>query len=285
MADAAETLDTQHLESPAGPAGRADPVCIAVTGASGGVGKTSLVTHLAVGLLNMGVTVGVADLDVRDRGLTSWLTRRRARGDGGLVMPAAPNIDFPRGGIDVERREADRWPDVHGALMAACDVVLVDTPTGAGALTNDVIRGCDTVLSLVGYNDPDLERLFEPGPNGEGRRPSAYSKQVWEARRRRSRLGEFGPDWLICPARRMSMPAGDHERIDGGFVRAERLLGGRLGPTFSEWPSVRAAFGQGLTALDPHFAAENSGDGVRGELRAFIVALRAAGLAGAALAI
>lgn len=258
-------------------------VCVAVTGASGGVGKTTLVAHLAVALLKLGVTVGVADLDVRDRGLTSWIARRRALGDRGLVMPAFPDIEYVRGGIDVERREADRWPDVRGALMEACDVVLVDTQAGVTALNGDVMRACDQVISLVGYNDPDLERLFEPGGNGEGRRPSAYSKMVWEARRRRSRLGHIGPDWLLCPARRMSMPACDHDRIDAGFERAERALGARLGPSFCERPDVRAAFGQGLAAVDTAFAEGPLAAGLREDLRGFMIALRPPQLSGIAL--
>lgn len=279
MADAATALPSLSGRDPR------TPICVAITGASGGVGKTTLLAHLTVALLKLGVTVGVADLDVRDRGLTSWITRRRARNDAGVVMPAFPEIDYPRGGIDVERREADRWPDVRAALLEACDVVLVDTQAGASALAGDVLRGCDTVISLVGYNDPDIERLFQHGPNGEGRRPSAYSKMVWEARRRRSRLGLVGPDWLLCPARRMSMPASDHDRIDTAFERAERLLGARIGPCFAERPTVRAAFGQGLTALDHDYVDAPLSDGLRDELRGFMIALRPPGLSGAALAI
>ncbi len=258
--------------------------CIVVSSPSGGVGKTTLVTHLAVALLKLGVTVGVADLDVRDRGLSSWIARRRARGED-LVMPAFPELDAGRGGVEVERREFDRWPDVRAALLGACDVVLIDTPAGATPLTGEAMRGSDTIISLIGYNESDLDRLFDGSFLAGSSRPSAYSKLVWEARRRRAQLNQVGPAWFISPARQVDMADADHLRIDQAFVRAERLVGARLGPSFVERPTVRAAFGQGLTALDDPFTHAPMADGLRDELREFLVSVKAPGLAGAALAL
>ncbi len=278
MAELAHTLPPSLRERPPG------ALTVAITAPSGGVGKTTLTTHLAVGLLKMGVNVGVADLDVRDRGLTAWLAHRRARHDEGLVMPAIPETDATRGGVEVERREIDRWPDVRAALVEACDVVLIDTQAGATASTNEAIRSADVIFSLVSFATSDVERLFQVSEGEEPKRPSAYSRLVWEARRRQARLDLPAPDWLICPARKAD-GAADNDLIEAGFQRAVRLLGARLGPTFLESPTVRAAFGRGLTALDEDFVDAPMASAIADDVRSFIVALRARNLAGAALSI
>ena len=49
---------------------------IVVGNEKGGAGKSTVAMHLCVGLLRMGMTVGVMDLDVRQRSLARYIENR-----------------------------------------------------------------------------------------------------------------------------------------------------------------------------------------------------------------
>jgi chromosome partitioning protein len=49
---------------------------IVVGNEKGGAGKSTVAMHLSIGLLRMGMTVGIMDLDVRQRSLARYLENR-----------------------------------------------------------------------------------------------------------------------------------------------------------------------------------------------------------------
>lgn len=257
---------------------------IVAGGPAAGVGKTALVSHMAVALSRMGVTVGVIDLDVRTRALARWLARRSAAAEGAdreLVLPAAPlqPLDAARDIARAEAEEADQLDRVIAALHQACDVVLIDAPAGWGALAAAAHARADLAIGVVIDAADGLAALFDIDEDASpSERPSLYGKMVWDAKRKRAGHGA-GFEWLIARARGLG-PA--DAALEQGFARAATLLGARVGPRTRERAAWREGRQAGLTALDLPRSAET--EAVAQETRDLIIVAKLPALEGASLA-
>src|SRR5689334_10524253 len=82
---------------------------IVIGNEKGGAGKSTVAMHLCVGLLRMGMTVGVMDLDVRQRSLARYIENRSRwiRNTGApLPMPEMVRIDASQA-RDLDAAEAE----------------------------------------------------------------------------------------------------------------------------------------------------------------------------------
>ncbi|MCG8441428.1 MAG: division plane positioning ATPase MipZ [Caulobacterales bacterium] len=260
---------------------------VVVSGPRGGAGRTSLVAHLAVAMLNLGREAGVMDLDLRHRGLTRWLSQRARRAreaDATLVLPAAPIDWLPATASDPAREEQDaleRWSEVLASMGGVCDIALVDAPSGGGALSRRVHESADLVISLVAESAADLDLMFEADEHGErSARPGSYARMVWEARRKRSQRGAPPFAWVLARGRAL---AEGREMFDAPFDEAARLLGVRPGPRLRERALWRQGMEAGMTVLDPGAASRDGREQVAGELRRFMIVAKIPGLEGAEL--
>jgi chromosome partitioning protein len=257
---------------------RAGSCVVALSAPKDGAGRTTLAAHLAVAALHNGLTAGVVDLDVRDRGLTRWLRRREQTGVDRpeLVMPAAVSGDP----LDADA-ELARWPSLATAMRSACALVVVDLPAGADALAREGVTRADRVITLVADAACEVDRLLDVDVAGrDSGRPSAYAKMIWQERLDRARAGGGALDWRILRARRLAAdPA-----ADARFEEAERRLGAYFAPAIPDDPSWREGFDRGLTAFDLDRASARETPAARA-LRDLLIALRLPGLEGARLAL
>ncbi len=252
-----------------------------------GAGRTSLVANLAVALSRGSLRVGVLDMDVGAHDLSVWLARRRARlaQEPDLVMPAglvsAPRWTQDR--VNAERDELARWDATLAAMSAACDVLLIDAPSGGGSLVRRIHESADVVVTLVTQGDAGFDSLFEPGEDGLATaRPSSYVRSVWEARRRRGARSTPAFAWRLTPTRGLDRDAPAHRlRAE----QAERLVGASSGPVMSERACVRRGLDAGLTVFDapPVEGSDETPDyeSYCAELRMLAIVLQLSGLEGA----
>lgn len=270
-------------------ASRSRPARVLVFGGPrDGAGRTTLVTHLAVALLRMGRATGVVDLNLADRSLSRWLARRRTQGEG-LVMPAAPTPSASasppaREALHAEAAEIARLAAVLAALGETCDAILIDAPSGGGALAAAAHAHAGGAIAVVADGAQDLLQLFEIDEDGrETGRPGAYGRAVWEERRKRGLRHEAPLDWMLVRSRVLARDPARGRALDEEFARAERLLGARRGPRLWERPGWRLGGEDGLTALDPPLLASAEAQDMAQDLRDLVIALKLPGLEGVAL--
>lgn len=249
---------------------------VALSAPKDGAGRTTLAAHLAVAALRNGLTAGVVDLDVRDRGLTRWLRRRELAAErrGDLVMPAAISGEplDPAG-------ELARWPALAEAMRRTCALIVVDLPAGAEPLARGAVARADRVVTVVADAASEVDRLVDVDASGRDvGRPSAYAKMIWNERLERARANAGLLEWRVLRARRL----GPDAAADARFEEAERRLGFYPAPSLADDPAWREGFAEGLTALDLDRAAARTSPAATA-LRDLLIALRLPGLEGARL--
>jgi chromosome partitioning protein len=106
---------------------------IAISINKGGVGKTTVVKHLATAAVSAGLNVLILDMDTQQN-VTSW-SKRRNRREGVSVQPAVRFIT-----------EGELQETLERARVAQCDLVLIDTPPGRSAEAPAAVEASDWVL-------------------------------------------------------------------------------------------------------------------------------------------
>ncbi len=137
-------LGTKPQERPAPKRPEGVKAVIAVASGKGGVGKSTVSAHLALGLTARGLKVGLLDLDIHGPSLpVLFPSDERLQGDQGQVLPAeVAGLKLVSLGYMVDERQAVAWrgPMVMNAARqliddvrwGELDVLLVDTPPGTG---------------------------------------------------------------------------------------------------------------------------------------------------------
>ncbi|KTG07842.1 hypothetical protein AUR64_02085 [Haloprofundus marisrubri] len=159
---------------------------IAITNQKGGVGKTTITAHLAVGLANRGHRVLAIDLDpqgylTRHFGLKEELYRgeidnialhltNSGHGDPtDLIVTTDEDIDLVPSNYDMRgvadalsnaRNRERRLQNVISALPGGSyDYVLVDSPPNLGVLTDNAILASRRLLIPIQAEDSSLDAL------------------------------------------------------------------------------------------------------------------------------
>lgn len=158
---------------------------IAVTNQKGGVGKTTITAHLAVGLANRGHRVLAFDLDpqgylTRHFGLKEELYREEIDNialhltDSGygdpadLIVETDEDVDLVPSNYDMRgvadalsnaRNRERRLRNVISALPDDYDYVLVDSPPNLGVLTDNAILASRRLLIPIQAEDSSLDAL------------------------------------------------------------------------------------------------------------------------------
>jgi chromosome partitioning protein len=245
--------------------------------AKGGTGKSTLAMHVAVALLNAGLSVATVDLDARQGTLTRYVGNRRRfaeRTKTDLAQPAHASL-LPA---------ADPKDD-HAALtdllaQAPADIVIIDTP------------GADTDLALVGHsfadvivtplNDSliDLDVIADVDPVKRTIvRPSHYAERVWKAKQMRARRDRGSIDWIVLRNRVGHLDARNKRLVARLLDDLAKRIGFRVADGIAERVIFRELFLDGLTVDD--LSAVSAGKNLavshvaaRQELRTLLDALK-----------
>jgi chromosome partitioning protein len=267
---------------------------IVVGNEKGGAGKSTVAMHLSVALLRMRRTVGILDLDVRQRTFSRYLENRvrwREATGSNLPVPDAIRIDpsQARNLDEAEREEAATFHDSLQKLRQRCDFVLVDAPGGDTYLSRLAHSGAETLITPLNDSFVDFDLLGDVHPQTlEVVRPSYYAEMVWECRKRKAVASRRPIDWVVMRNRMSPLEARNKQRVGEALENLSRRIGFRMAPGLSERVIFRELFPMGLTLLDLTDEASNitftiSHVAARQELRDLVIVLKLPGLEGAEL--
>ncbi|MEM9669081.1 MAG: division plane positioning ATPase MipZ [Pseudomonadota bacterium] len=247
---------SQVLQKKPGADPRKEPRVIVVGNEKGGAGKSTVSVHLCIALLRSGKTVGVIDLDVRQRTLTRYLENRlrwmRSTGSK-LPMPEMIRVDASdaRDLNAAEREEADRFLKSLARLKAGCDVVIIDSPGGHTFLCRLAHTQADTLVTPLNDSFIDFDVLGDVNPQTlEVLRPSFYSEMVWECRKEKAKASRRPIDWVVMRNRMSPLEARNKQKVGEALENLSKRIGFRLAPGLSERVIYRELFPAGLTLLD-----------------------------------
>ena len=232
---------------------------VIVTGnEKGGSGKSTTAMHLIVGLLQRGYSVASIDADFRQGTLSRYLANRanffKAAGSD-LKMPDAYTIALVN-----EDQAQDQQPGkagieqfrllLEGGLINY-DIVVVDTPGSAGALSSLAHSYADTLITPINDSFVDLDVLAHV----DGRRmavmgPSHYSEMVWTQKKVRAERDGGSMDWIVIRNRLSSLDAHNKRKMEEVLKDMAARIGMRIAPGLGERAIFRELFLAGLTILD-----------------------------------
>jgi chromosome partitioning protein len=251
----------------------ADARIIVIGNEKGGAGKSTVLTHLATGLLHDGVRVAIIDLDRRQQTTAHFFTNRAA------WMAANPRADLPTPQLVAMSNDLGVETAIDEARDAGVEVVLVDTP-GADTADSRIAHGrADLIITPMNDSFVDFDVLGVVDPvTLDLKRPSLYAETVWEARKQRAASRGRSIDWVVLRNRLASVEARNRKRVDERLQALSRRVGFRTLGGLRDRVIYRELFPFGLTVADlspavkpiPVSLGHVSG---RQELRALIQAL------------
>ena len=272
-----------------------DARVIVVGNEKGGAGKSTVAMHLGIALLRTGLTVGVIDLDVRQRTLTRYYENRlrwsNATGKR-LPTPEMIRVDASEArDLDTaEREETERFLESLQRLKGSCDFVIIDAPGGNTFLSRLAHTNADTLITPLNDSFVDFDLLGDVNPQTlEVIRPSFYAEMVWNCRKKKAQTSRKPIDWIVMRNRMSPLEARNKQKVGEALSNLSRRIGFRLAPGLSERVIYRELFPAGLTLLDltdkgsdvtftmSHVAA-------RQELRDLLIVMQLPELAGEELA-
>ena len=266
-----------------------DTHVIVIGNEKGGSGKTTVAMHTVVALLRAGRSVGVLDIDVRQKSLARYLENRAQWGVAqGLTSEDLPMPKFlPLQGSEHDshsRRMEDDDDRLRRTLaaFADCEFLVVDTPGADTHLSRTAHCFADTIVTPLNDSFVDFDLLARVNPaTGEIMGPSLYAETVWRARQMRARSGVMGGiDWVLLRNRLQATNAKNKAAMAAKLEDLSSRIQFRQARGFGERVIYRELFSYGMTLLDlgckgsPRKLSSMSHIAARQELRAFLACLR-----------
>lgn len=243
----------------------------------GGTGKSTLAMHLAVALMNRGLSVATVDLDARQGTLSKYVANRRRykeRTGHPIRLPDhhAINSKTDEAGYEIE------LPRVL-AETGGRNIVIVDTPgfdTGLSQLGHSY---ADVIVTPMNDSLIDLDVMSDVDPLKQTIvRPSHYAERVWRAKQLRAKRDGGTIDWVVLRNRLGQLEARNKRLVAKLLAELARRIGFRLVDGIAERVVYRELFLDGLTVEDLAALAKDgalamSHVAARQELRALMTSL------------
>jgi len=222
----------------------------------GGCGKSTVAMHLGVLLLRQGGSVGVIDLDVRQRSVTRFFENRQAFADRKgvpMVMPRMREVE-PSRLRDREEAAAEDAAALAAAvesLSSEVNDLVIDTPGASTSFSGAAHQRADHLVTPINDSFVDLDMLARVNPE-DGRivGPSRYTDAVWSARQWRAERGLPPLQWTVMRNRMANLDARNQRRMCRALEEFSRQMGFRVATGFRERVIFRELFLNGLTLLD-----------------------------------
>ena len=212
-----------------------------------GVGKSTIVMHVAVALLNGGQRVATIDLDTRQKSLTRYIAKRRAAAQSELRLPThLVSTGGSRLLVEDEGIEFFSVVDAVASVGATHDVLVIDTPASDSDLIRFVHSLADTLITpLDGRLDADTHDHAAQMADTQ-----RYGELVRGARQRRSRADGKSIDWVVMRNRLSGAEARDTRPAAATLDELARRFGFRCVGGLAERAVYGELFERGLTVLD-----------------------------------
>lgn len=227
---------------------------IVVGNEKGGAGKSTVSMHVATALARMGKTVGVMDLDLRQKTVASYLDNR-TRYLQSIELDLASPLYKPLVGADMDNPTAQANEDALlravDELRPTSDFIVIDCPGSHTRMAQVAHSLADTLITPLNDSFVDFDLLAKVDNDGEkiiG--PSVYSEMVWSARQKRAQAGQAPIDWVVLRNRLGAQQMVNKLKLEKAIDRLAKRIGFRVSPGFSERVIFRELFPRGLTLLD-----------------------------------
>ncbi len=229
---------------------------IVVGNEKGGAGKSTVSMHVATALARMGHSIGVLDLDLRQKSLTRYLENRLTfMQRHSLDLPTPEFRDLP----DVDASGLSQGENIYdrrlsmavAGLENICDFILIDCPGSHTRLSQVAHSLADTLITPLNDSFVDFDLLARvDGESGKILAPSVYSEMVWSARQLRSQAGLKPTDWIVARNRLGAQQMVNKAKMGEAMEKLAKRIGFRVASAFSERVTFRELFPRGLTLLD-----------------------------------
>ncbi len=257
---------------------------IVVGNEKGGSGKSTTSMHIATALARMGHSIGVMDIDLRQRSLGRYLQNRVNFCNTEKIRLPTPKYQRLPDVNQATLRQGENPFDQRLAagvaeLEKSCDFVLIDCPGSHTRLSKVAHSLADTLITPLNDSFVDFDVLAHVEPDGLTiKGPSIYSEMVWSARQLRTKA-ELPPiDWIVVRNRLGAQNMVNKQKMGQALDRLGKRIGFRVAPGFNERVIFRELFPRGLTLLDLRdIGVANlniSNVAARQELRELLKALR-----------
>ena len=229
---------------------------IVVGNEKGGAGKSTVSMHIATALVRMGHTVGVLDLDLRQRSFGRYIdNRRKFMQTDQLDLPCPIYREMPK----IAPESLGPGQNVYDQRLSAAvtglerevDFILIDCPGSHTRLSQVAHSLADTLVTPLNdsFVDFDLLAHIDPSTN-KILGPSIYSELVWNARQLRAQAGLEPIDWVVVRNRVGAQAMHNKKKMADAVSALAKRIGFRVAPGFSERVIFRELFPRGLTLLD-----------------------------------
>lgn len=229
---------------------------IVVGNEKGGAGKSTVSMHVATALSRMGKSVGVLDLDLRQKTFGRYMENRKATmAHYNVDLPSPHYQDLPE--IDPATLKQGENPYDRRlslavtAMEADRDFIIIDCPGSHTRLSQVAHSLADTLITPMNdsFVDFDLLAHIDPETN-KVKGPSVYSEMVWNARQLRAQAGLKPIDWVVVRNRLGAQMMHNKKKVGNALDDLAKRIGFRVAPGFNERVIFRELFPRGLTLLD-----------------------------------
>lgn len=229
---------------------------IVVGNEKGGAGKSTVSMHIATALVRMGHSVGVLDLDLRQRSFGRYVeNRRKFMSSEGLDLPTPAYFDLP----EIDKSQLGPGENVYDrrlseaitGLESSVEFILIDCPGSHTRLSQVAHSLADTLITPLNDSFVDFDLLAQTDPStGRILGPSVYAEMVWNARQLRAQAGLEPIDWIVVRNRVGAQAMHNKKKMAEAVSALAKRIGFRVAPGFSERVIFRELFPRGLTLLD-----------------------------------
>jgi chromosome partitioning protein len=216
----------------------------------GGSGKTTAAIHVAVALAREGRSVGVVDLDVRQRSFSRHLENRaewQVKTGRDLPTPELLKLRNNNGLDDA----VQAFSELLASAAPRFEFLVIDTPGADTPLSRAGHAAADTLVTPLNDSFVDFDLLGRIDPTTfQIKGPSVYSDFVWDCRKRRLMARKPALDWVVMRNRVASTEARNKKRLAEAIATLAQRIGFRATKGFGERVIFRELFPMGLTMLD-----------------------------------
>ena len=261
---------------------------IVVGNEKGGAGKSTVSMHIATALVRLGHSVGVLDLDLRQRSFGRYVDNRtKFMSTEGLDLPCPIYRELPKIAPESlgpgENMYDQRLSAAVTGLEAEVEFILIDCPGSHTRLSQVAHSLADTLVTPLNDSFVDFDLLAHTDPQtGKVLAPSVYAEMVWNARQLRAQAGLEPIDWVVVRNRVGAQAMHNKKKMAEAVQTLAKRIGFRVAPGFAERVIFRELFPRGLTLLDLRdIGIQNlnlSNVAARQELRELVKELRLPGV-------
>ena len=222
----------------------------------GGSGKTTTAMHIMAYLLLKNESVGVIDLDIRQKSLFRFLENREAYSNQMGVELSLPKRGFIIESVNDSKNlayqeEEEMLDSCIQELKSKCTYILIDCP---GANTNFAIlahKRADLIISPINDSLIDFDLLGRINTRSKKiTNVSIYSEMIWNTRKHRIVLNLPSSKWFVLRNRMAHVNSKNKKQLETSLIELSKRIGFRILPGFSERTIYRELFVSGLTLLD-----------------------------------